>query len=175
MNIVAKRRWQALRMRNGGVHVLHSPVGPVYQSAIRLTGRKRRINEHFAQPPADELLPLIKPAITIRILLSTHERAVLVKFVPVGYSVAPRRNVDAHPRIRLHDPRILDSIRLARRPEALQPTVGAVVLPPIDEAVSIAVGFDADRAAIHQIGAHVCSAIAIGVVIEAPERACLVI
>src|SRR5712691_8351506 len=134
-------------------------------------GCLRCVYEQLAQLAALKALPLIDAAIAIGVLFGANQHALVVELVAVGHAVALGRDVDAHLVAALHDPGVLDAVGYARCAKTIELAVGAVVLPAVDDAVSVAVRFDANGAAVLEIGAHVDVTVAIGVVIEALDRA----
>src|ERR1051325_5184429 len=104
-------------------------------------------------------------------MFSANEHAVGMKLVTIGYSVASRGYIDAHVIAGLGDPGILNAIGLARCADPIELAAGPVVLPPIDDAVTVAIGLDAPRPAVQDVGAHIDPLVAVGVVIETPHRA----
>src|ERR1041385_1058868 len=160
---------------NGRFDTLAAAVRGGDAALLRTAGRLRGVDEQLAKLAAGELLPLVDAAIAIGVLLGADEDAVVVELVAVGNAVAPRRDVDAHLRRVLSDPDVFDAVRGTGAADAIELAIRPVVLPAVDDPVAVAVGFDAHRAAVLQIRAHVYLTVAVGVVIEPLNRARCVI
>src|SRR5258705_5438040 len=167
-----RRAWSSMLPGSDvGLDAVQRAVGLVYEPCVRAARRARRVDEKLSQLAAVEALPLIDAAVAVGVLLGAHERALVVEFVAVGHAVAARGDVHAHLVAALDDPRVFDAVRFAGGAKPIELAVGAVVLPAIDDAVAVAVRFDADGPAVLEIRTHVDAAVAIGVVIEPPDRA----
>src|SRR5947207_13826320 len=127
----------------------------VYEAPVRTPGLLRGVYEQLAELAVGEVLPLVRSSVAVRVLLGADQRPFVMKLTTVGDAIAPRRDVDAHLVAVLRDPGVFEAIRFARRSEPLEVAIGAVVFPPVDDAVAVAVGFDTDGAAVLEIGAHV--------------------
>src|SRR2546425_5385303 len=134
-------------------------------------GCQRCVYEQLSQLAAFKALPLIDAAVAVGVLFGANQHALVVELVAIGHAVAPCRDVDAHLVAALHDPGVLDAVGFTRCAETIELAVGAVVLPAVDDAIAVAVRFDANGAAVLEVGAHVDLTVAISVVVEAPDRA----
>src|SRR6476620_368272 len=142
----------------------------VDQTAVWTPRGLRRIDKQLTQFPVFEPLPQIDSAVAVRVLFRANGDPFLVHFMTIRDAVAPGRDIHPHLVTRLHHPRVLDTIGLARCPESLEFAIGPVVLPSVDDAVAVAVRLDANGPAIDEIRPHVDMAVAIGVVVDAPDR-----
>jgi hypothetical protein len=122
-----------------------------------------------------EPLPLIDSAVAVGVLFGAEKDAVFMQFVSVRNTVTARRDIDAHLVGRLDNPCVLDAIGLACGTEPIETAVGSVVLPAVNDAVAVAVRFDANRPAVEKVRSQVDATVAIGVVVDTPDRAARVI
>ncbi len=106
---------------------------------------------------------------------SSNQHVVVVELVAVSDAVAPRCDVDAHLASVLNHPRVLDAVGPARRAEPIELAVGPVVFPAVDDTIAVAVRFDTNGPAVFEVRAQINEAVAIGVVIDSPNRACCVV